>query len=438
MYFEFLKNVLLPGENNKEFRAAMELYNYCRDAERNCRISPDNAIIAIRQALEVLVSGLLCEYGKKEFTREDSLCNMIGECKEVCGSIITGKTAKILHELRVNANNYVHVEKRINQASEYIVKGRHATVKDASEATLKLYICLTKIFGVEAKNIDVEDLPIGDYEILEKYEKQDYEAVTGKYKYLVEKKGSIVSSFAYIRPFSNVKGDENSVFNERDIAIQDVFKSISQSDYVVNGEEISVSDYNDVRYIKYNAKKDTKTLDQIVESLSVKETLSIIADVSRGLIEIMSGDVNVHHRSIRPTCIFVTREDNQWRGKIGCFETAKVEIESATIETVHTNMFKANKGSIFVHPMLRDNEITNGDWERGDVYSLAMILMYCVSSKEVNEGNIDYSIVTESFSEEFSLIMINTLMTGSIDTVPTMKEFNNALNQEIEDGKDLF
>jgi len=434
MYFEFVKSARLSGNGNAPFKVADELYKCCANAERNCRINPDETMIAIRQAIEVLTAGIINTFGGTEF---GELFKMIDECNFICRKDFNDEVKKILHQLRKDANKYVHVEKKGKSldANTYTIRGLHATIKDSTSATIQLYIALSKCFHEKGEFLKIEFLPIGDYEIIKTVKTEVYDAVKGDLVYFAEKKGSLVSSYVYIRPFSNVKDDENSVFNERDIAIQDVFKNLPHSDYVISGEEIPVSMHCDIRYIKYNIIKDTTTLNQAYKSLGKADCLKVVMDVACGLADIMAGGVNIHHRSIKPNCIFVDQQSNGWRGRIGCFETAKVEIKEQVIETVHFNMLKANKGNIFTHPIL--GELTDVEglyWEKGDVYSLAVILLYCFDAAGVNAGVLDTSIIYEEFSTEFASVMSDILETGSLEMVPTMKEFYLAIKTELENG----
>jgi len=436
MYFEFVRDALVPGDPSRSFGAAEELYNYCSEAEKNCRIDPDKAVISVRQALEVLASALLCEYGKTQFTRNDSLDQMLTECKSVCRNSIRDEAIDTLHTLRAKANKYVHIERKVNAPTVYSIRGRHATIKAASKYTVMLYKALSEIFGNPSQYIDYDFLPIGDYIILDKYKKAPYEAC-GEYKYYAEKKGSITSTYAYIRPFSNVRGDRNSVFNERDIAAQEVFKNIPKSKYIITGEEIPVSTYCDVRYIKYTVRRDTRTLDRVVKDLKPRDVLKILSDVSQGLSEIKVDGINIHHRNIRPTCIFVNKDGNTYSGQLGCFETAKIEIPNVPVETVHVNVLQANKGSIFIHPQLREpGDKTSTEWEKGDVYSLAAVLMYCMNPDYVSEGNYDTDSIAENFSEDFSDEIINILRMGSLEVVPGIGEFHKMLEEELKNGID--
>lgn len=444
MYFEFVQDVTVPGIKGKSFGGATELYKYCHEAERNSRIDPDKTMIAIRQALEVLTSALLLEKGTsltetrigkdgKERKVAKTLNDMIEECRLLYGNSISGEQFKEIDGLRQDSNRYVHVDKQSKNKTEYTIKGKHASVKTSSNATISLYHVLAKIFGAEDLDVSKYDLPIGDYEIVEKIKTEPYEPIEDKYKYLAKKEGSIVSTYAYIRPLVNKRNNADAVYNERDIAIQDVLKNIRSSEYIVNGEEIPVATHTDVRYLKYNVRKDTKTLNVIVKTLQPLEVLQIISDVSKGLLEIMSGNVNIHHRSIKPTCIFVQEEDGKKRGKIGCFETAKIEIESQAIETVHVNLLKKNVGSIYIHPMLLETrEVSGIEWEKGDVYSLSVIILYCLDSDGISAGALDYSLLLESFSEEFSTSIISILSSGAIDIVPRMKEFYQIIRKEME------
>jgi hypothetical protein len=117
-------------------KSLSEILSYANDSERNCRIDPDKSMISTRQALEVLISSILCANGKKSFDRTDSLYVMIKECQTQ--QIITQQQKKKLDSLRINANDIVHVEKNVTKNS-YSIEGRHANIDDATQAVIDLY-----------------------------------------------------------------------------------------------------------------------------------------------------------------------------------------------------------------------------------------------------------------------------------------------------------
>ena len=63
----------------------------------------------------------------------------------------------------------------------------------------------------------------------------------------------------------------------------------------------------------------------VSDELEPEVIVDIIYQVAKGLKALSSKKINIHHRGIRPSCIFVTKyDDNEYEAKLGCFETAKI------------------------------------------------------------------------------------------------------------------
>lgn len=413
-------------------KSLSEILSYANDSERNCRIDPDKSMISTRQALEVLISSILCANGKKSFDRTDSLYVMIKECQTQ--QIITQQQKKKLDSLRINANDIVHVEKNVTKNS-YSIEGRHANIDDATQAVIDLYDVLTDMFGRQAIRIDKEDLPIGEYEIVKKYAGRNSDILYGKYEYVGVKKNGLVPTYVYIRPFKK-ECDEKQAFSERDIAAQTVLKNLPDTNYILKGNEITVSANNNVRYVAYEIKKGTTTLDRLIQPLNPTEALGVMLDIVTGLCDIKSDGINLHHRGINPHCIFVNKEGDRYRGKLGCFETSKIEISEQSVETVYAGMASANRGSVYVHPFFLNGsyEYDSAEWGKADIYAIAVSLLYCLDAKNVDKKVIDTSCFYGVYSTDFADTMVRIIDTGSLELIPTIEEFKTLLAEEISNG----
>lgn len=446
MYFEYLIDVEMPN-NKKGFSAAKELYEVCCEIEKNARISPDRTMIMIRQAEEILVKGMLIDGGyakyfedyekkaqKAQGSKEPTLYSMINKCKEE--NLIEEENTSNLHKLRMDVNNIVHISLNSQGKRKYAIENKHATIKDSCENTIKLYDILADIFKIKTQRISADDLPIGEYQIVRKIKAKKYEAVTGEYKYIGKISSSNIDTYAYIRPFSKKEDTARKVFDERDLEVQNFFKNMRGSRYIIRANEIHTSSECEVRYLAYDIRKNTKTLDQIVNDLKPKDVLEIISQVACGLSELAASKINIHHRGIRPTCIFVNKFDDGYEAKLGCFETAKIEYTEKNIETVHEWMVKAQQENIFIHPKLLEmQEVTSGQWEAGDVYSLTKVLIFCVDKDYDGNGEPDFYLLEEYFSDEFLEQIEEILVSGdTFDFIPSMSKFEQILTGEIKNG----
>lgn len=436
MYFDFIKDVKMPNDKQRVFGAADTLYGLCCRAEKSARTNPDDAMISIRQALEVLVRGLLIESGRTQFTNQTSLSNMIDMYSKSC-QFIRNKNIGKLHNLRMKANDIVHISYNVEGIREYTIKDIHATSKAACKHTIELYSTIAEIFGVDVPEIFPTDLPIGEYEIVKKIKSEDYESVEGKYNYIGRSVNSSIDIYAYIRPFSAKQNDTRKVFNERDLEVQNFFKNMRGSSHVMRGHEIRTTDSCEMRYLAYEIQKDTITLDQVIGKINERELLDIISQIAMGLSELATKRINIHHRGIRPTCIFLNKYDDGYEAKLGCFETAKIEYKEKVMETVMAYMVESQKDSGFIHPeILEKSDVTSDEWEAGDVYALAATLLFCIDKDAVSNGFMDCSSLTEFYSDSFVATMMTILNTGSLDVVPSMDDFYTLLVGEMENGED--
>lgn len=436
LHFDYIKDLKMPNDKNRVFGAVDTLHGLCCSAEKNAKTYPDTTMINIRQALEVLLRGLLIEDGMKNFSNQITLSNMIDMYAKRC-SFINNKNVTPLHKVRMKANDIVHISYNVQGEKEYKIKDVHASAKESCKYTIELYKVIAEIFNIEVPEIHANDLPIGEYEIIEKSKSEYYESVEGKYKFIGRISSPNIDTYAYIRPFNGKKNNSRKVFNERDLEVQNFFMNMRGSSHIIRGHEIRTSDTCEMRYLAYEIQKNTKTLDRIIGEISAYDLLNIIAQVAQGLSELATKKINIHHRGIRPTCIFINSFDDGYEAKLGCFETAKIEYKEKIMETVMAYMVESQKDSVFVHPeLLGKEEITGDEWEAGDVYSLAAVLLFCLDKEFVANGEVDCTILTEYYSDEFVEAMMNILITGAIDVVPTMKEFYAILVEEIENGED--
>lgn len=435
MNFDYLKDIKMPNDKNRVFGAADTLHGLCCGAEKNAKTNPDTAMIDIRQALEVLVRGLLFEEGITQFSRQTTLCDMINMYKRNC-KYSNEQNVSQLHSLRRKANDIVHVSYNVGGIKEYTIKDVHASVKEACKYTIELYNVIAGIFGVKVSALDVNDFPIGEYEIVERIKAENYESVEGKYKFIGKKNTSSIDTYAYIRPFNGKQNNPQKVFDERDLEVQNFFKNMRNSSHIIRGYEIQTADTCDMRYLAYEIQENTKTLDQIKDVISALDLLDIMSQVAQGLSELATKKINIYHRGIRPTCIFVNSYDDGYEAKLGCFETAKIEYQEKEMETVMAYMIETQKNSVFIHPeILKQEGVTGKIWEAGDVYALAVVLLYCLDRETVETGALDCSSLTEYYSDEFVTAMMNILNTDSLEFIPSMEEFYLMLVEEMKNGE---
>ncbi|MDY6419820.1 MAG: serine/threonine-protein kinase [Succinivibrio dextrinosolvens] len=425
MYFDFLLNVTFPRNKNKIFTRAQELYEACCVAERNARVYPDQCLLNIGRACEILTKCILSEDGF-DCERID-LSGLIYNLFE--SKYISYKDKEIFNRFRFCRNNVAHTE---TQRTELKFQ---PNLKNACECTVDLYKQLAKLFKARVPELNAEMLPIGDYEVIKTIKAHKFESVAGNFNYLCKKKGSDIDAFAYVRPFETNEDSSKNVFNERDLEVQNFFSNMRGSSYIIRGTEIpSSNNYCELRYLAYEIRENTKTLD-MCKDISAYDALDIISQITTGLKALSTKKINIHHRGIRPSCIFVNKYDDEYEAKIGCFETAKIEYKEREMRTVMSYMVDSQKENPFIHPELVGRvSATDEEWEKGDVYSLAAVLLNCLSPESIQQGNMDCSVLTDYFSDSFFEKMLQILVEGDLEVVPNLGDFL-AL---IESEKELF
>lgn len=414
-----------PDKKGTPLDNSGNIYKIFCKVVREARIDPEKCLVDIRKTMESLL---------KSFFKAESI------------SIVDEKTKKektldtLIRELQLryenkktplNFNLFYDLKKRGNDGAHKAES--NASVSKACNATIKLYRQLARIFVGKYEDYTVEDLPIGSFDIVEKIEAQSYEPVEGGFNYIAKQSGPGANTYVYIRPFS--AKETRSVFDERDLEVQNFFKEMRGSNYIISGRPIETISPCDVSYFAYDIRKDTLTLNRI-KVLSPYEVIDIILQISKGLLALSSKNINIHHRGIRPSCIFVNRFDDGCEAKLGCFETAKINIktpEIASVKTVMPYMADSQQNNVFVHPEINSKEnVSDREWELGDVYALSAVLLYCLDSKTVLDGSMDTDILYDEYSSDFVEKINDILKCGSLDLVPTMKEFSLLLEQEKE------
>ncbi len=433
MFFDFLIEVKMPNNRSQVFGAWKELHSMCIAAEMATRIDPDTCLVNIRQAMEILFTGLYLDAGNTELP--DTLSATMRECKRIPGLWVERKDINPFYELKKEANEIVHISKEVSGVRKYEITDRHANVEMACHLTIKLYDSLAKLFRVNSKMIEPTMLPFGEYEVINKIEKRPYESIEGDYKYIVRKKNDNISTYAYIRPFLNT--DDRTVFNDRDMEAQMFFKNMRGSNSIIKGDELRTSRYCDLKYLKYEIQENTRTLDEIAEKLKPYELLDIIEQITNGLSNLASSKISIHHRGIRPTCIFVTSFDDGYEAKIGCFEMAKIDYSEKNMETVYSWVSQAASKNIYTHPLLRsDGEYDGNDWEAGDVYSLAVIMVSSLDPTVEKTGIIDTSALYDYYSDDFIDELDRITQAASLKQIPSIREFDEMLKKELVNGED--
>ena len=436
MYFDFLIHAKLPNDNSKEFGEWERLHSICTAAEKNAKVDPDTCVVNIRQALEILFSGILYENGYEELP--ETLAAIIEESEKISGLWNSPDGVKKFQNLRREANTIVHIEKGRKGDGRYVVRDRHENVDHASQMTIRLYVNMRQLFRIPTKRpqdyLTPKELPLGEFCVVKTIDKRPYESIAGDFKYIVCKNNDNITTYAYVRPFLKTK--EKTVFSDRDIETQNFLKNMRSTGNIIVGDEIRTSEYCNLKYLKYDIQENTKTLDELAGKVNSYELLDIIEQVTNGLSKLATATINIHHRGIRPTCIFVSHFEDGYEAKIGCFETAKIDYKEKSIETVGAWVKDIRQDEVYTHPRLfSEAEHDNKDWEAGDVYSLAIVLLACLDPSVEKRGVADVSVLYDYYSDGFVDEIEAIISAASLSQIPTLKEFDIMIQKELNNER---
>lgn len=433
MYFEFIKNAKIKiGNSRQDFSIRNDLYKKCQKVETYVCTYPDLSIVSVRQALEMLVQGILIDNRQSTIDNQTNqtytLYEMIKNCK--AKHYIGYDEAQKLHELRIDSNKYVHVEIEENGVRQYVLKEEPISVDTICGYVQKLYDVLKSIFNYDGPVFRKEYLPIGNYEIERAIETD----VADRAEYIGKYENDGVVDYAYIRVFAKIddaQAESKRIFYERDGFAQRFINSMDQDAvHIISGRVLETSDKCDKLYVIYTIKKNTVTLDSFSQQFEKKDALDITLQITRGLLSLLQGGEKVHHRGIRPNHIFITPAGQGYNVKLGGFETAKIESASVVVGTVGEWAVERMGGNWFIPDEIRKKdmeEIQGIDWEKVDAYSMAALLAYCLDNSSVKD-TIEEEVF-DDFSDDLYNVLHN-ILANSINQKPSLAELEKALSKE--------
>ena len=420
MYFDFVKELVLPG-TNKPFEERESLWQTSKSIEENIRTQPNEAVKQIRDAITKLVQGLLKEDGVTQFPKHVPLYQWIEEYRMRC-PFIRNKQGNALQQIRSEINPSGHPDPQF-------------TIEKALKYASRYSRALARIFELNIPEIKMVDLPIGPYQILKKIEAKDFESVCGKYNYFAVSDKNKAKTYAYIRLFQKNE-DNTKVFEERDADMQAFFSNMRGSKYIIKASEIETGPVCDIRYLAYEVHENTQRLSDIdLKQLSDDDVLEIVSQLAEGLSDLSTKKIHIHHRGIRPEFIFIDKDDEGYFARLGCFETAKIQVINKYMQTVSKAMLAKQPGNLFIHPnLIGVEDASSEDWERGDVYSLSCLFLYCLDHNNFMQGTkkID-SDEWRDYSNELVTTMEMIFNDPQLQFVPRMREFRDILRR-AQDG----
>jgi len=472
MLFDFLKS---KCSKLKEYET---LYIHCVDCEKSVRTRPYNIITRARTALESFVDAVLDINGVKipdDFDRRKEIgLSTIADKVNYCtsnGYIDRAEFGK-MRSVRLSGNNTSHGETGSEKPS---------SEADAAEVFRSLYLLIYHYAMGERKTLlahnekrpaykkangtfvparrgyDTCDLlSIGDYEMIGPMFSFDTPAPDIKsYKCRRTEvyEGETLYRYAIVKRF--VKNSEGDVTQFRDLMAMDTIKKYNSriAKPPIWSEEITTSVESKVRYLAYFTDENTFLLNQSEEftrfmtkvgekgikaaNLARLSILGEIAEIMYSLIDITE-TLSIHHRNLRPDCIFITPTPKGVAVNIGNFEYSKVmdsdktKVSDLTIGPgAMAKKFAKDPYASHEVKSLALKDIPNPDWEQVDIYSFGKIVMkvfFNTAKDDTIEKNLNF--IRKNMSEAFYDVVYRSIK-NDYQNRPTFEEFLKVIRKEI-------
>ncbi len=468
MFFDILKS------EESILSAETDLYNKCIECEKKVRIDPEMSVAAARIAGEAFLNTVLLRNGIEipdtfEERREAGLSTIVEKinmCLEK--GFLNEKQVKGLTFIRKGGNNVIHIlNKKTGTPSEifrafYISVASYAIGKPIyklfEQEKRNAYTRSDKKFFPEIPGYETEDfLPIGDYEVIRPmfdYRTPESEKIRAyRCKKISRIEGREEIQYAIIKRFK--KNSIEDIRQYRDIvAINEIKRSNANLMRLpIIAEEISTSVECEYRYLCYITSENTFLLSHRDElkkyytslgcetyEQQVLAQLQILKDVVELLYDLIDIDENksIHHRNLRPHCIFITPNRRGCKVSIGNFEYSKVDMGEAVAEGNPTLMVSDYAQRVQNDPYaapeikrIEERLLSDPDWEQVDVYSAAKLSLYILFGN-ASEKNLAMQLeaLRENMSEEFYTIT-RDIIENTYPTRPTFKEYLKVIRAEM-------
>ncbi len=466
MLFDIIKS------ENSRLAPYDSLYKHCIDCEKTVRTRPYNIKTRSRTSLEKFLNAVLdingIEIPEDMEERKEKKLNTIQEKIDFCidKGFINRAFARDLHFIRRSGNEMTHSGDQYEGAAMVFKALYRVIASYASKTNIKTISPLEKIQGHTAKNgfkvkgkagYETEDLlPIGEYEVIKPMFAID--APQSKIRTYKCKKTTVFENksdtqYAIIKRF--MKNDLNDVTQFRDqMAMNAIKKHYAILDKPpILSEEIETADDCKYRYLCYLTSENTFILNQkntfrkyleLYKDKSQSEQLVIRLNILKDILEILNSLINItenisiHHRNLRPDCVFLTPTFKGLSVSVGNFEYSKITDLSSEDEngpTININAYsKKVKDDPYASNEIKSATIKkmgNPNWEQVDVYACAKISFYILFGDAKDENTEKYlEYMNKNLSFDFYTITKNILQ-NPYPTRPTIKEYLKAVKKEI-------
>ncbi len=472
MLFDFLKS------KGSKLRNYETLYIHCIDCEKTVRTRPYNIITRARTALESFIDAVLDINGVEipedfDLRKEKGLSTIIEKSKYCTeNSYISYTEIGKMNLVRLTGNEVAHgatgseKENSESEAAEvfralYLLIYRYATGENktliAHNEKRPAHKKPNGTFLPPKPGYDTSDLlSIGDYEMITPmfpYDGPAPDIKSYKCRKMDTYEGNNLYRYAIVKRFE--KNSAGDVTQFRDLMAMDTIKKYNSriAKPPIWSEEIHTSVESKVRYLAYFTDENTFLLNQNAEftsfmskagatgikalNLTRLTILGEIAEIMYSLIDITES-MSIHHRNLRPDCIFITPTPKGCSVNIGNFEYSKVmDGEKTTVSDLTISpgaMAKKFAKDPYAAPEIKRaalQGIPNPEWEQVDIYSFGKIVMkvfFNTAKDDTIEKNLQ--AIKKNMSEEFYDVLLRSIKNNYLER-PTFGEFLKVIRKEI-------
>jgi hypothetical protein len=415
MNFEILKR------EDIEFIYKDNLISHTTGAEASVYIDPYNAIVSSRSALECLVNGLIRQHNI--ITQADNLCDKIELCLDkhvfILGAEDAGNKATYV---RQHGNKVVHA---VTTNNMHIANKQN--IATAIEVVSSLYDVIKIAFDI-AVPFDKTKIPFGDYEIIRAVKKIDGEIICGDYNYFVRENDGDVY-YLQCLPLT-AEEDDTTLFTRRnEEARNNIRNDRRRHTYLPEIKTIPLPVGSDRKYVLYKVFDDSYLLSERFKNFSLKDAISIGCDLLHILLELDKVGNGMHHRHITPGCVIITPDNGSVLASLVNMQTAKIVNNPGTIIGGLRGIIES---SLYIPNDVRgfgEENLFNVNWEQVDVYSTAMIMLYCIDPNLVRDTvNID-DLFKYGFSDNM-VDLFELIFSGSTAYIPSLEKVLEVLENE--------
>ena len=464
MFSDIIKSEGSPFADNKNF------YKQCLDCEVLVTTKPDDAVRSLRYCIELFADEVLSLNGIKipedRFEREQFGLNTIEKKLIYCveHKFFKKHIEVKLQNTRRKTNKKCHPSKEVTYASElfrefYVALVSYITDKRCEAISEKERIIGRREpngFVVKARDgYDAEDLlPIGKYEIIDPLFDCNAKNITKSFraKKTSTLEGRTFTQYAIIKKF--IKDSPDDITQNRDSMAMTLIKSKANGidNLPILTEDIDTGTQYQYSYLVYLTAENTflltdapkrKEFFRVQEGdkhSTVYKRLKVLKEITEVLYSLsdIDGNLSIHHRNLRPDCVFITPTKRGGKATLGNFEYSKIIDDSADDKNKLTlNMqayAKKVKDDPFAPPEVKTVSpllFNKPDWEQVDIYSLAMLSLYLLfGEKFADKIPMHLNTLRENVSEELYNIT-KDIIESPYGSRPTLEKYLDVIEDTL-------